>query len=209
MATTTWLRDYDVSLSSSPSTTSTSTASADMLIVEITYSRSTTSITNVTFNGVALTKQISKLQGQNGTEIWTMAYPPQGTYNLVITYSASAGSINANISVWQNGSQIRAVGSAGAAGSGDLTVSLATQTSDDKMIAVGSAESAAPSDLTGNTSMYNGYVTSEQGYRMSYKNGAVGGSVIGFNTANTDLSICAIAIGDILGALFACPGIIG
>lgn len=209
MATTTWLRDYDVALSGSPSTTSISTASADMLLVHISLSRSTSSITNVTFNGVALTKLIGKLQGNNGTEIWAMANPPQGTYNLVITYTAAAGSINANISVWQNGSQIRAYGSAGAAGSGDLTVSLSPTVANDKMIAVGAAESAAPTDLTGNTSMYNGYVTSEYGYRMSYKNGSAGSGVIGFNTAYSDLSICAVAIGDILGASFACPGIVG
>lgn len=64
---------------------------ADLLVVGTTMTF--TSPSDVTFNGVSLTQQVAREYSGFGSFIYTMANPPAGTYNVVVTPNYGANEV--------------------------------------------------------------------------------------------------------------------
>jgi hypothetical protein len=92
-------------------------------------------VSNVTYNGVALTKQREDISAAFsgpefcGTSLWTLVNPPVGTFTVVVTYTGSISNIvTAHASTYNNVHQSTPVAEVGGASDVSGTSSLASIT---------------------------------------------------------------------------------
>jgi hypothetical protein len=98
------------------------------LYVAVATNPSTTTVSSVTYNGVALTFLAALTQGSMRIEFWRMVNPPVGLYNLFVGLSASATDVAIAAMTWEGVDQTTPESTPSTAGGNSAAPSLAIST---------------------------------------------------------------------------------
>lgn len=133
-----------------------------LMIVGVSYRNVTGSainVTNVTYNGTALTYLGQRTQGStNGVEIWYMVNPPVGSANVQVTATGLSGndSLAFGVTTFSGVDQSTPLGTFASAGASSSSASVSVSSAtDDIVFAVLAAERGSTTANPGQTSQWN------------------------------------------------------
>lgn len=107
----------------------------DRLLVVQVITEAAKTITGITYNGIALTQEVTETNGTLRSEQWTLVAPTVGTYDIVITMSASAY-ITAGAETFTSVNQTSPTGATSTATGSSTTITDSIATTVDNSIIV-------------------------------------------------------------------------